>query len=195
MDLWDEDLCLMQCGPPRKVWKWKHNTVILVAIDFEKAYESFAHDFLFKIRKKINFGPYLKQWIRTFYTDIYTLYWVLNKALKTEAHSPLCKLYIYIYIYIWITVSIQIIFCTERRVRQSDPLAPLFFILGLKILACEIRQDNNIEGMRIYLHSLMIRPDFQICVCYYARLEAYLRFSGKQCEKKSLKQRWKDSYL
>ena len=158
MDLWDEDLCLMQCGPPRKVWKWKHNTVILVAIDFEKAYESFAHDFLFKIWKKFNFGPYLKQWIRTFYTDIYTLYWVLNKALKTEAHSPLCKLYIYIYI--WITVSIQIIFCTERRVRQSDPLAPLFFILGLKILACEIRQDNNTEGMRIYLHSLMIRPVF-----------------------------------
>ena len=27
--------------------------------------------------------------------------WVLNKALKTEAHSPLCKLYIYIYIYIY----------------------------------------------------------------------------------------------
>ena len=25
--------------------------------------------------------------------------WVLNKALKTEAHSPLCELYIYIYIY------------------------------------------------------------------------------------------------
>ena len=24
---------------------------------------------------------------------------VFNKALKTEAHSPLCKLYIYIYIY------------------------------------------------------------------------------------------------
>ena len=27
---------------------------------------------------------------------------VFNKALKTEAHSPLCKLYIYIYIYIYI---------------------------------------------------------------------------------------------
>ena len=49
----------------------KNNTVILVAIDFEKAYESVAHDFLFKIWKKFNFGPYLKQWIRTFYTDIY----------------------------------------------------------------------------------------------------------------------------
>ena len=102
MDLWDEDLYLMQCGPPRKVWKWKNNTIILVERK-KKAYESFAHDFLFKIWKKFNFGPYLKQWIRTFYTNIY----------------------IYIYIYIWITVSIQIIFCTERRVRQSDPLAPL----------------------------------------------------------------------
>ena len=146
MDLWDEDLYLMQCGPPREVWKWKNNTIILVERK-KKAYESFAHDFLFKIWKKFNFGPYLKQWIRTFYTDIY--------------------------IYIWITVSIQIIFCTERRVRQSDPLAPLFFILGLKILACEIRQDNNIEGIRIYLYSLKIWPVFQIYVCYYVRLEAY----------------------
>ena len=143
MDLWDEDLYLMQCGPPRKVWKWKNNTIILVERK-KKAYESFAHDFLFKIWKKFN----------------------------------RC-----IYIYIWITVSIQIIFCTERRVRQSDPLAPLFFILGLKILACEIRQDNNIEGIRIYLHSLKIWPVFQIYVCYYVRLEACLRFSGEQCEK------------
>ena len=30
---------------------------------------------------------------------------VLNKALKTEAHSPLCKLYIYIYIYIYTYLS------------------------------------------------------------------------------------------
>ena len=27
---------------------------------------------------------------------------VLNKTLKTEAHSPSCDLYIYIYIYIYI---------------------------------------------------------------------------------------------
>ena len=30
---------------------------------------------------------------------------VLNKALKTEAHSPLCKLYIYIYIYFFFFFS------------------------------------------------------------------------------------------
>ena len=57
----------------------KNNTIILVERKKKTAYESFAHDFLFKIWKKFNFGPYLKQWIRTFYTDIY--------------------IYIYIYIY------------------------------------------------------------------------------------------------
>ena len=31
---------------------------------------------------------------------------VFNKALKTEAHSPLCKLYIYIYIYIHVTLEL-----------------------------------------------------------------------------------------
>ena len=33
---------------------------------------------------------------------------VFNKALKTEAHSPLCKLYINIYIYICIFTYIYI---------------------------------------------------------------------------------------
>ena len=33
---------------------------------------------------------------------------VFNKALKTEAHSPLCKLYINIYIYIYVYLHIYI---------------------------------------------------------------------------------------
>lgn len=43
---------------------------ILVAIDFEKAYDSVTHDFLFKVSEKFNFGSYFMQWIRTFYTDM-----------------------------------------------------------------------------------------------------------------------------
>ena len=43
---------------------------ILVSIDFEKAYESVTHDFLFKVSEKFNFGSYFLHWIRTFYTDM-----------------------------------------------------------------------------------------------------------------------------
>ena len=46
MDLWDEDLCLMQCRPPT------NSSGILVAIDFENAYDSVTHDFLFEVSEK-----------------------------------------------------------------------------------------------------------------------------------------------
>ena len=67
MDLWNEDLCLMQCGPSGIVWKialksWllsnlKNHMILLPMISIW----SFG---------KFNFGSYFKQWIRTLCTDI-----------------------------------------------------------------------------------------------------------------------------
>ena len=45
-------------------------TGILVAIDFEKAFDSLNRTFLVKILKKFNFGIYFSQWIQTFYTNL-----------------------------------------------------------------------------------------------------------------------------
>ena len=38
---------------------------ILVAIDFEKAFDSLDHAYLFKVLNAFNFGPSFIQWIRT----------------------------------------------------------------------------------------------------------------------------------
>ena len=47
---------------------------------------------------------------------------VFNKALKTEAHSPLCKLYIYIYIYIYrFHQNVQYVVSTLKR-KQVSPM-------------------------------------------------------------------------
>ena len=44
---------------------------------------------------------------------------VLNKALKTEAHSPLCKLYIYIYIYIYMPIRLTALGKRVSNVKKS----------------------------------------------------------------------------
>ena len=44
---------------------------ILVAIDFEKAFDSLNHNFLFKALEKFNFAPHFIQWIKTSHVDIF----------------------------------------------------------------------------------------------------------------------------
>ena len=43
---------------------------ILVAIDFEKAFDSLNQTFVVKILQKFNFGMYCLPWIWTFYTNL-----------------------------------------------------------------------------------------------------------------------------
>ena len=43
---------------------------ILVAIDFEKAFDSLNRKILLKALEKFNFGGHFMQWNRTFYTNL-----------------------------------------------------------------------------------------------------------------------------
>ena len=59
-------------GDPRVIPVVQSNTHgILVAIDFEKAFASLNHNFLFKALEKFNFAPHFIQWITTSHADIF----------------------------------------------------------------------------------------------------------------------------
>ena len=54
----------------------------LLAIDFEKAFDSLNHEFLYQVLQKMGFGPNFPQCIRTFYRNLSGC--VLNNGFTTD---------------------------------------------------------------------------------------------------------------
>ena len=79
---------------------------ILVAIDFEKAFDTVNFNFLIRTLHKFNFGPSFIQWIRVLYEHSSSC--VMNNGFTT---GP---------------------FPLGRGVRQGDQLSPYLFILTLE---------------------------------------------------------------
>lgn len=96
---------------------------MLVLIDFEKAFDSVSWDFLFKVLDYFNFKDSFKKWVQMFYKHIQSCV-IVNGHLSD-----------------W--------FYLERGCRQGDPLSPYLFILCAEILAILIRNDNDINGIKM----------------------------------------------
>ena len=122
---------------------------ILVAIDFEKAFDSLDHTYLLKVLEKRNFGTYFLQWIKTFYTNISSC--VLNNGFTTD------------------------LFLVRRGVRQGDPLSPLLFILAIEILTTQIRQDDNIQGMMVKNEEIKLTSFADDMTCFLKDMNSYLQ--------------------
>ena len=96
---------------------------ILVAIDFEKAFDSLNFNFLLRVLHAFNFGPSFIKWVRVLYNKASSC--VMNNGFTSGPFS------------------------LSRGLRPGDPLSPYLFILALEILAIKIRNDNNIQGIKI----------------------------------------------
>ena len=91
--------------------------------DFEKAFDSINHDYLFKSLKHFNFSEDFIKWIKLFYSNARSC--VTNNGFL----SPF--------------------FSIQRGVRQGCPLSPYFFILCIELLTNQIRNNENISGINI----------------------------------------------
>ena len=96
---------------------------IFFSADFEKAFDSIKHTFIFATLHSFGFGPDIIQWVKTF----------LYKAESCVINNGSSTGYFYL----------------ERGTRQGDPIAAYLFILALEILFIQIRDNHHIKGIMI----------------------------------------------
>ena len=95
---------------------------MIVAIDFEKAFDSISWEFLFETLKCFNFGDNFIKWVKILYSSPECC--VINNGYYSE------------------------FFQITRGIRQGCPISALLFILVVEIMAIHIRQNPNIHGIK-----------------------------------------------
>ena len=120
--------------------RYKDIPGILVAIDFEKAFDSLnlIQFFILRVLHAFNFGPSFIQWIRVLYNNASSC--VMNNGFTTGPFAP-------------------------RGVRQGDPHPPYLFIIALETLATKTREDDGIKG-RYQMNLVNFPFSLMICLLY-----------------------------
>ena len=105
--------------------------LILLALDYTKAFDSINFKFIHKTFELFNFGEKFKKWITI----------IFNKGKSCISNNG----------------NISESFHIERSTRQGDPISPFIFILGLETLFITLRSDENIKGFRIENNELKVQ--------------------------------------
>ena len=105
------------------LWNIQKLEIILLFIDFRKAFDTIEWNFLHKCIELYNFGPNIRTWISILYNNIES--GVMNAGFRTSC------------------------FKVSRGVRQGCPLSPLLFVLAVEMLALKIRQDQLYWGIEL----------------------------------------------
>ena len=95
---------------------------MIVALDFEKAFDSISWPFLHDTLDKFNFGPNFRKWIKIIYSDPQCC--VTNNGYYSS------------------------FFNISRGIRQGCPISALLFILVVEVMAIQIRQSSEVQGIQ-----------------------------------------------
>ena len=106
-------------------------TVVLVSLDFRKAFDILEWPFIKSMLNLYHFGESVKRWTSIFYTDVESA--VLYNRFATNWFKP------------------------TRGVRQGCPLSPYLFILGAEILSNKIRQNTLVKGININFMEMKLK--------------------------------------
>lgn len=96
----------------------------LLLLDFEKAFDSINHDYLWIVLTRFGFGPKIIKWCTILYKNA-------SSCILINGH-------------------LSRFFPLHKGCRQGDPLSPYLFILGVEILAASVRYNNYIKGITVY---------------------------------------------
>ena len=115
--------------PERLIWdilnymKRENQAGIMFGADLESAFDLVDHDFMFAVMKKLGFQGMFIKWVKLLHKNISST--VINNGFSTGY------------------------FRLTRGTRQGDPLAAYLFIIVIEVLACLIRNNENIQGVII----------------------------------------------
>ena len=98
-------------------------TGIMFSSDFEKAFDSIDHCFIFACLKRFGFGTQFVQWVKTLFKNAQSC--VMNNGFSTSY------------------------FVLERGTRQGDPLSVHLFILAIEVLLIRVRDSELVRGIPV----------------------------------------------
>ena len=98
-------------------------TGIMFSSDFEKAFNSIDHCFMFACLKRFGFGTQFVQWVKTLFKNAQSC--VMHYGFSTGY------------------------FALERGTRQGDPLSAYLFILAIEVLLICVRDSEMVRGIPV----------------------------------------------
>ena len=103
--------------------RFNFNEGIMFSSDFEKAFDSVDHCFIFACLKRFGFGTQFVQWVKTLFKNAQSC--VMNNGFSTGYLA------------------------LERGTRQGDPLSAYLFILAIEVLLIRVRDSELVRGIRV----------------------------------------------